>query len=190
MCFVCVFGVFLSVGVFCECVFCVCVCLFCVCFHVCFFCFPAFCASVSCACVLLPRALDVQQCARVCVCVSRLQYVRVAVDTKAEALLQLMLREWQMVRPKLLLSVHGGADNFSLPTKVKQAFSRGLVKAAQSTGAWILTDGINTGVCVCGTVCVSVCISKRIHLPEPPTSEVLVTCVTVLQVCPGTWERL
>ncbi|XP_046871893.1 LOW QUALITY PROTEIN: transient receptor potential cation channel subfamily M member 6-like [Hypomesus transpacificus] len=76
----------------------------------------------------------------------RAKYVRVAVDTKAEALLQLMLREWQMVRPKLLLSVHGGADNFSLPTKVKQAFSRGLVKAAQSTGAWILTDGINTGV--------------------------------------------
>uniref|UniRef100_A0A8C7I0N0 non-specific serine/threonine protein kinase n=1 Tax=Oncorhynchus kisutch TaxID=8019 RepID=A0A8C7I0N0_ONCKI len=74
------------------------------------------------------------------------KYVRVAVDTKAEALLQLMLREWQMERPKLLLTVHGGAENFPLPLKVRQAFSKGLITAAQSTGAWIFTDGINTGV--------------------------------------------
>uniref|UniRef100_A0A8C7CLY0 non-specific serine/threonine protein kinase n=1 Tax=Oncorhynchus kisutch TaxID=8019 RepID=A0A8C7CLY0_ONCKI len=73
-------------------------------------------------------------------------YVRVAVDAKAEALLQLMRSEWQMERPKLLLTVHGGTENFPLPLKVRQAFSKGLITAAQSTGAWILTDGINTGV--------------------------------------------
>lgn len=78
--------------------------------------------------------------------VMTVQYVRVAVDAKAEALLQLMLREWQMERPKLLLTVHGGAENFPLPLKVRQAFSKGLITAAQSTGAWIITDGINTGV--------------------------------------------
>lgn len=73
------------------------------------------------------------------------QFVRVAVDSKPEALLQLMLREWQMERPKLLLTVQGGSENFTLPPKVKQAFSKGLMTAAVSTGAWILTDGINTG---------------------------------------------
>ncbi|XP_078106017.1 transient receptor potential cation channel subfamily M member 7-like [Sander vitreus] len=78
--------------------------------------------------------------------VCRAKYVRLAVDSKPEALLQLMLREWQMERPKLLLTVQGGAENFTLPPKVKQAFSKGLVTAALSTGAWILTDGINTGV--------------------------------------------
>uniref|UniRef100_A0A3Q4HM51 non-specific serine/threonine protein kinase n=1 Tax=Neolamprologus brichardi TaxID=32507 RepID=A0A3Q4HM51_NEOBR len=78
--------------------------------------------------------------------VCRAKYVRVAVDSKPEALLQLMLREWQMERPKLLLSVHGGAENFTLPPKVNQAFSKGLITAALSTGAWIFTDGINTGV--------------------------------------------
>uniref|UniRef100_A0A8C2YWI4 TRPM SLOG domain-containing protein n=1 Tax=Cyclopterus lumpus TaxID=8103 RepID=A0A8C2YWI4_CYCLU len=57
-----------------------------------------------------------------------------------------MLREWQMERPKLLLTVQGGSENFTLPLKVKQAFSKGLITAALSTGAWILTDGINTGV--------------------------------------------
>uniref|UniRef100_A0A3Q2YA85 TRPM SLOG domain-containing protein n=1 Tax=Hippocampus comes TaxID=109280 RepID=A0A3Q2YA85_HIPCM len=73
-------------------------------------------------------------------------FVRVSVDSKPEALLQLMLREWQMDRPKLLFSVHGGSENFTLTPKVKQAFTKGLITAARSTGAWILTDGINTGV--------------------------------------------
>uniref|UniRef100_A0A3B5MBF8 non-specific serine/threonine protein kinase n=1 Tax=Xiphophorus couchianus TaxID=32473 RepID=A0A3B5MBF8_9TELE len=87
--------------------------------------------------------IDFQDTAtRVC----RAKYVRVAVDSKPEALLQLMLREWQMERPKLLLTVHGGSENFILPPKVKQAFSKGLITAAISTGAWIFTDGINTGV--------------------------------------------
>uniref|UniRef100_A0A3Q1EW81 non-specific serine/threonine protein kinase n=1 Tax=Acanthochromis polyacanthus TaxID=80966 RepID=A0A3Q1EW81_9TELE len=78
--------------------------------------------------------------------VCRAKYVRVAVDSKPEVLLQLMLREWQMERPKLLLTVQGGSENFILPPKVNQAFSKGLITAALSTGAWILTDGINTGV--------------------------------------------
>uniref|UniRef100_A0A3Q3WXT9 TRPM SLOG domain-containing protein n=1 Tax=Mola mola TaxID=94237 RepID=A0A3Q3WXT9_MOLML len=79
-------------------------------------------------------------------CLFPLQYIRVALDSKPDALLQLMLREWQMERPKLLLTVQGGSENFNLPPKVKQAFSKGLMTAALSTGAWILTDGINTGV--------------------------------------------
>uniref|UniRef100_A0A665UQT8 non-specific serine/threonine protein kinase n=1 Tax=Echeneis naucrates TaxID=173247 RepID=A0A665UQT8_ECHNA len=78
--------------------------------------------------------------------VCRAKYARVAVDSKAELLLQLMLREWQMERPKLLLTIQGGSENFTLPPKVKQAFTKGLITAALSTGAWILTDGINTGV--------------------------------------------
>lgn len=70
-----------------------------------------------------------------------------AVDSKPELLLQLMLKEWQMERPKLLLTVQGGSENFVLPPKVKQAFSKGLIQAALSAEAWILTDGINTGRC-------------------------------------------
>ncbi|XP_026198545.1 transient receptor potential cation channel subfamily M member 6 isoform X2 [Anabas testudineus] len=87
--------------------------------------------------------IDFQDTAtRVC----RAKFVRVAVDSKPELLAQLMLREWQMERPKLILIVQGGSENFTLPPKVKQAFSKGLITAAVSTGAWILTDGINTGV--------------------------------------------
>ncbi|MEQ2169607.1 Transient receptor putative cation channel subfamily M member 3, partial [Goodea atripinnis] len=85
------------------------------------------------------------KCSRILSIAMFFQYVRVGMDSKPEALLQLMLREWQMERPKLLLTVHGGSENFILPPKVKQAFSKGLITAAISTGAWILTDGINTG---------------------------------------------
>ncbi|KAJ8380728.1 hypothetical protein SKAU_G00015060 [Synaphobranchus kaupii] len=74
------------------------------------------------------------------------KYLRLSCDTRAEQVLQLMLREWQMDMPKLVFSVHGGTDNFHLPPRVRQAFSKGLVRAAETTGAWILTEGINTGV--------------------------------------------
>uniref|UniRef100_A0A8C2D9I4 non-specific serine/threonine protein kinase n=1 Tax=Cyprinus carpio TaxID=7962 RepID=A0A8C2D9I4_CYPCA len=77
---------------------------------------------------------------------SHAKYVRLSCDTPPELLLQLMLREWHMEMPKLVISVHGGTDNFNLSPRVCQAFSTGLIIAAESTGAWILTDGINTGV--------------------------------------------
>ncbi len=53
---------------------------------------------------------------------------------------------WGMRKPNLILSVTGGAQKFSLPYLVKKAFKRGLIKAAASTGAWIITGGTNAGV--------------------------------------------
>ncbi|XP_072520760.1 transient receptor potential cation channel subfamily M member 6 [Salminus brasiliensis] len=76
----------------------------------------------------------------------RAKYVRLSCDAKPEQLLCLMLREWNMVQPKLVISVHGGTENFPLPPRVGQAFSKGLIRAAETTGAWIFTDGFNTGV--------------------------------------------
>ncbi|XP_072137621.1 transient receptor potential cation channel subfamily M member 6-like isoform X3 [Mobula birostris] len=75
----------------------------------------------------------------------RAKYIRVSYDTETHQLLHLMLKEWLMELPKLLISVHGGSQNFELPPKVKQIFSKGLIKAAETTGAWIVTEGINTG---------------------------------------------
>ncbi|KAF0882650.1 TRPM6 protein, partial [Crocuta crocuta] len=74
------------------------------------------------------------------------KYIRTSYDTKAEHLLHLMLKEWKMELPKLVISVHGGVQNFRMPSKLKEIFSQGLVKAAETTGAWIITEGINTGV--------------------------------------------
>uniref|UniRef100_A0A8C5KNX4 non-specific serine/threonine protein kinase n=1 Tax=Jaculus jaculus TaxID=51337 RepID=A0A8C5KNX4_JACJA len=74
------------------------------------------------------------------------KYIRTSYDTKPEHLLHLMLNEWNMELPKLVISVHGGLQNFKMPSRQKEIFSQGLVKAAETTGAWIITEGINSGV--------------------------------------------
>ncbi|XP_044294504.1 transient receptor potential cation channel subfamily M member 7 isoform X5 [Varanus komodoensis] len=76
----------------------------------------------------------------------RAKYVRLSYDTKPEAILQLMLKEWQMELPKLVVSVHGGMQKFELHPRIKQLLGKGLIKAAVTTGAWIITGGVNTGV--------------------------------------------
>uniref|UniRef100_A0A3Q1EZT9 Transient receptor potential cation channel, subfamily M, member 3 n=1 Tax=Acanthochromis polyacanthus TaxID=80966 RepID=A0A3Q1EZT9_9TELE len=77
---------------------------------------------------------------------NKAMYVRVSYDTKPDLLLHLMTKEWQLDLPKLLISVHGGLQNFELQPKLKQVFGKGLIKAAMTTGAWIFTGGANTGV--------------------------------------------
>ncbi|XP_036298133.1 transient receptor potential cation channel subfamily M member 7 isoform X12 [Pipistrellus kuhlii] len=76
----------------------------------------------------------------------RAKYVRLSYDTKTEVILQLLLKEWQIELPKLVISVHGGMQKFELHPRVKQLLGKGLIKAAVTTGAWILTGGVNTGV--------------------------------------------
>lgn len=78
------------------------------------------------------------------VCVG--QYVRLSHDSRPESILRLMLKEWQMELPKILISVHGGVQNFELHPRIKQVVGKGLIKAAVTTGAWILTGGVNTGM--------------------------------------------
>ncbi|XP_011485404.1 transient receptor potential cation channel subfamily M member 1 [Oryzias latipes] len=78
--------------------------------------------------------------------VNKAMYIRVSFDTKPDSLLHLMVKEWQLELPTLLISVHGGLQNFDLPPKLKQVFGKGLIKAAVTTGAWIFTGGVTTGV--------------------------------------------
>uniref|UniRef100_A0A4W5JNG8 TRPM SLOG domain-containing protein n=1 Tax=Hucho hucho TaxID=62062 RepID=A0A4W5JNG8_9TELE len=74
------------------------------------------------------------------------QYIRVAYDSKPDNMLHLMVKDWQLELPTLLISVHGGLQNFDLQPKLKQVFGKGLIQAAVTTGAWILTGGVSTGV--------------------------------------------
>ncbi|XP_077375923.1 transient receptor potential cation channel subfamily M member 7 isoform X2 [Festucalex cinctus] len=76
----------------------------------------------------------------------RAKYVRLSYDSRPESILRLMLKEWHMELPKILISVHGGVQNFELHPRIKQVVGKGLIKAAVTTGAWILTGGVNTGV--------------------------------------------
>ncbi|XP_075705067.1 transient receptor potential cation channel subfamily M member 2-like [Rhinoderma darwinii] len=74
------------------------------------------------------------------------KYVRASCDTNPSVLFDLMTQQWGLNMPSLLICVTGGAKNFNISPRLKNQFSRGLVKAAQSTGAWIITGGSHAGV--------------------------------------------
>ncbi|CAB4068423.1 TRPM3 [Lepeophtheirus salmonis] len=77
---------------------------------------------------------------------NKAQYIRLGYDTKSDLVLALLLREWGLEKPKLLISVNGGKANFDLQPKLKRTLRKGLLKAAKTSGAWIFTGGTNNGV--------------------------------------------
>uniref|UniRef100_A0A8D0EAT2 TRPM SLOG domain-containing protein n=1 Tax=Salvator merianae TaxID=96440 RepID=A0A8D0EAT2_SALMN len=74
------------------------------------------------------------------------KYVRVSSSTPPRVIFQLMTQHWGLDIPNLLISVTGGAKNFNMKLRLKNIFRRGLVKVAQTTGAWIITGGSHAGV--------------------------------------------
>ncbi|CAF1313817.1 unnamed protein product [Didymodactylos carnosus] len=57
-----------------------------------------------------------------------------------------MRKAWDLDPPELIISVTGGARDFKMPTRLRNAFQRGLIAAAETTDAWIITGGTNSGV--------------------------------------------
>jgi transient receptor potential cation channel subfamily M protein 2 len=51
-----------------------------------------------------------------------------------EDMMELMMDVWGLEKPNLLISVTGGAKNFTMKQKIKEEFRRGLMKVARSTG--------------------------------------------------------
>ncbi|XP_059865742.1 transient receptor potential cation channel subfamily M member 2 [Delphinus delphis] len=74
------------------------------------------------------------------------KYVRLSQDTPSSLIYHLMTQHWGLDVPNLLISVTGGAKDFNMKPRLKSVFRRGLVKVAQTTGAWIITGGSHTGV--------------------------------------------
>ncbi|XP_030642340.1 transient receptor potential cation channel subfamily M member 2-like [Chanos chanos] len=74
------------------------------------------------------------------------KYVRVSSDTEPDTLYELLITHWKLQPPNLVISVTGGAKNFHMKDHLKRTFRKGLIKVAQTTGAWIITGGTNTGV--------------------------------------------
>lgn len=73
-------------------------------------------------------------------------YIRVSEKTKVEKLWTLVHDYWDLKTPDLIISITGGAKSFSMNKRLKDSFTRGLVTAATSIGAWIVTGGMNAGV--------------------------------------------
>uniref|UniRef100_A0A7E4V9N2 LSDAT_euk domain-containing protein n=1 Tax=Panagrellus redivivus TaxID=6233 RepID=A0A7E4V9N2_PANRE len=73
-------------------------------------------------------------------------YLRLAFDSKPADVVHLMEKVWNLPKPQLVITIHGGITNFRLADSFGRRLREGLLKAAQTTGAWIITSGINTGV--------------------------------------------
>ncbi|CAF3362365.1 unnamed protein product [Rotaria sp. Silwood1] len=74
------------------------------------------------------------------------EYIRLSLETSAETVVKFMKQGWRLPKPDLIISVTGGAKNFDMSTRLKKIFQSGLVSAAITTNAWLITAGTNAGV--------------------------------------------
>ncbi|XP_044037406.1 transient receptor potential cation channel subfamily M member 4a isoform X2 [Siniperca chuatsi] len=76
-------------------------------------------------------------------------FLRLSCDTSPQIVYNLMTTHWGLPPPNLVVSVVGGKGHEKIKTWVRDVLRNGLVRAAQSTGAWILTGGLMEGVARC-----------------------------------------
>ncbi|KAL7860806.1 hypothetical protein AOLI_G00171550 [Acnodon oligacanthus] len=76
-------------------------------------------------------------------------FLRLSCDTPASLVYTLMTAHWGLPAPNLVVSVVGGVGKEKVKTWVRDVLRQGLVRAAQSTGAWIMTGGLREGVGRC-----------------------------------------
>uniref|UniRef100_A0A8C9P1Q6 Transient receptor potential cation channel subfamily M member 4 n=1 Tax=Spermophilus dauricus TaxID=99837 RepID=A0A8C9P1Q6_SPEDA len=73
-------------------------------------------------------------------------FLRLSDRTDPATVYSLVTRAWGFQAPNLVVSVLGGSSGPVLQTWLQDLLRRGLVRAAQSTGAWIVTGGLHTGI--------------------------------------------
>ncbi|OWK17197.1 hypothetical protein Celaphus_00013125, partial [Cervus elaphus hippelaphus] len=73
-------------------------------------------------------------------------FVRVPSGVAPSVLFDLLLAEWHLPAPNLVVSLVGEERPFALKPWLRDVLRKGLVKAAQSTGAWILTSALRVGL--------------------------------------------
>ncbi|CEF67884.1 Transient receptor potential cation channel subfamily M member 1 [Strongyloides ratti] len=77
---------------------------------------------------------------------TKANYIRLSFDSDPADIVKLFANVWKIPPPKLIITIHGGMTNFDIQTKLTRVFRKGLLKAARTAGAWIITSGINAGV--------------------------------------------
>lgn len=70
------------------------------------------------------------------------KWARVSHETSMADAMQLITRTWGLPAPSSLISIIGSSDG----SERQQLFGHGLKRAAETTNAWILTDGAHEGI--------------------------------------------
>uniref|UniRef100_A0A3Q1G954 Transient receptor potential cation channel, subfamily M, member 5 n=2 Tax=Acanthochromis polyacanthus TaxID=80966 RepID=A0A3Q1G954_9TELE len=77
---------------------------------------------------------------------TRGKFMRVRSNTDPVLIYQMLTEEWGLAPPHLVVAVVGGDELAQMKPWLRDTLRKGLVKAAQSTGAWILTNGLRFGI--------------------------------------------
>ncbi|XP_051925297.1 transient receptor potential cation channel subfamily M member 4-like isoform X1 [Hippocampus zosterae] len=103
-------------------------------------------------------------------------FLRLSWDTPPSMVYTLMTAHWGLPAPNLVVSVVGGEGRTKVKTWVREVLRQGLVKASQSTGAWILTAGLREGV--------GRCVGEAVRDHATAASSVSLNKVVALGVAP------
>ncbi|XP_011674872.2 transient receptor potential cation channel subfamily M member 2 [Strongylocentrotus purpuratus] len=57
-----------------------------------------------------------------------------------------LLEKWRLPKPNLVISIVGGTSKFHMNIQRREVFRVGIAKAAATTGAWIISSGLNCGI--------------------------------------------
>ncbi|XP_068610310.1 transient receptor potential cation channel subfamily M member 4-like [Brachionichthys hirsutus] len=103
-------------------------------------------------------------------------FLRLSWDTPPSMVYTLMTAHWGLSAPNLVVSVVGGEGRTKVKTWVREVLRQGLVKASQSTGAWILTAGLREGV--------GRCVGEAVRDHATAASSVSLNKVVALGIAP------
>ncbi|XP_020826469.1 transient receptor potential cation channel subfamily M member 5 isoform X4 [Phascolarctos cinereus] len=74
------------------------------------------------------------------------KFLRVPSTLPPSILFEFMVSEWHLPTPNLVISLVGEERNFPMKPWLRNILRKGLVKAMQSTGAWIFTSALRVGL--------------------------------------------
>uniref|UniRef100_A0A8C3ER56 Transient receptor potential cation channel subfamily M member 5 n=1 Tax=Corvus moneduloides TaxID=1196302 RepID=A0A8C3ER56_CORMO len=75
-----------------------------------------------------------------------IQFMKVPSTIHPGIIFEVMLNKWKLPAPNLVVSLVGEEENFQMKPWLRETLKKGLIKAAQSTGAWIFTSALRVGV--------------------------------------------
>ncbi|XP_076843959.1 transient receptor potential cation channel subfamily M member 4-like [Brachyhypopomus gauderio] len=76
-------------------------------------------------------------------------FLRLSSNTPPAIVYSILTERWGLPTPNLVLLVEGGVGRSKVKNWVREVLRQGLVKAAHSTGAWIVAGGLREGVGRC-----------------------------------------
>ncbi|XP_010285082.1 PREDICTED: transient receptor potential cation channel subfamily M member 5-like [Phaethon lepturus] len=74
------------------------------------------------------------------------KFIKVPCTIHPGIIFEVMLNTWKLPAPNLVVSLVGEEENFQMKPWLRDTLKKGLIKAAQSTDAWIFTSALRAGI--------------------------------------------